>query len=70
PLPVLDTLASQDITVSVDVTGLAVGVYQLEPAVNPLVENITIEAMLPEQVEVVISVPSTPTPTAFPTRGQ
>jgi YbbR domain-containing protein len=69
PLPVLDALASQDITVSVDVTGLAVGVYQLEPRVNPPAEDITIQAMLPSQVEVVISVPGTPTPTAFPTRG-
>jgi YbbR domain-containing protein len=70
PLPVLDALASQDITVSVDVTGLGVGVYQLEPRVNPPAEDITIQAMLPSKVEVVISVPSTPTPTAFPPRGQ
>ena len=66
PVPVLDALASQDITVSVDVTGLTVGVYQLEPKVDPLVENVSIESILPGTVEVVIAVPSTPTPTAFP----
>jgi YbbR domain-containing protein len=66
PLPVLDVLTSQDVTVSVDVTGLGVGVYQLEPEADPLVENVSVESILPEPVEVVIAVPSTPTPTAFP----
>ena len=70
PLPVLDALTSQDVSVSVDVTGLSVGTYQLEVKGNPLLENITIESILPGTVEVVISVPSTPTPTAFPSRGQ
>ena len=66
PLPVLDTLTSQDITVSVDATGLDIGAYQLEPTVRVLVENVTVESILPGQVEVVIAVPNTPTPTAFP----
>jgi YbbR domain-containing protein len=66
PVPVLDVLASQDVTVSVDTTGLGVGVYQLEPKVNPLVENVLVESILPGTVEVVIAIPSTPTPTAFP----
>jgi YbbR domain-containing protein len=66
PVPVLDVLASQDVTVSVDATGLGVGVYQLEPKVNPLVENVLVESILPGTVEVVIAIPSTPTPTAFP----
>ena len=70
PLTVLDALTSQDVSVSVDVTGLGVGTYQLEAKGEPLIENITIESILPGAVEVVISVPSTPTPTAFPTRGQ
>lgn len=66
PLPVLDALASQDITVSVDVTDLEIGVYQLTPEVKVLVENVLVESILPGTVEVVIAVPSTPTPTAFP----
>jgi YbbR domain-containing protein len=66
PVPVLESLASQDVTVSVDATGLGVGVYQLEPKVNPLVENISVRSILPGTVEVVIAIPSTPTPTAFP----
>jgi YbbR domain-containing protein len=66
PVPVLETLASQDVTVSVDVTGLGVGVYQLEPKVDALVENISVQSILPSTVEVVVSIPGTPTPTAFP----
>ena len=66
PVPVLEALTAEDITVSVDATGLNVGVYQLEPKVNALVENISIQSILPGKVEVVIAVPSTPTPTAFP----
>ena len=66
PLPVLDTLTAQDITVFVDVSGLDIGVYQLRPDVKRSLENITVESILPEPVEVVIALPSTPTPTAFP----
>jgi YbbR domain-containing protein len=66
PLPVLDALTAQDITVSVDATGLNVGAYQLEPRVDPQVENISIESILPGTVEVVITVPVTPSPTPFP----
>jgi YbbR domain-containing protein len=66
PLPVLDALTSQDITVSVDVTDLEIGVYQLTPEVKVLVENVLVESILPGTVEVVIAIPDTPTPTAFP----
>jgi YbbR domain-containing protein len=67
PLPVLDALASQDITVSVNVTDLEIGVYQLTPEVKVLVESVLVESILPGTVEVVIAIPNTPTPTAFPT---
>ena len=66
PVPVLDVLTSKDITISVDCKGLAVGVYQLEPKVSPLVDNVLVESILPSTVEVVIALPTTPTPTAFP----
>jgi YbbR domain-containing protein len=66
PVPVLDVLASQDITVAVDVSGLEIGVYQLEPRVETLVENLSVESILPGTVEVVIAVPATPTITPFP----
>jgi YbbR domain-containing protein len=66
PLPVLDTLSSKDITVSVDVSGMEIGTYQLTPEVKVSVDNVLVESILPGTVEVVISVPNTPTPTAFP----
>ncbi len=67
PLPVLDALASQDITVSVNTTGLEIGTYQLTPEIKVLVENVLVESILPGTVEVVISPPLTPTITPFPT---
>jgi YbbR domain-containing protein len=66
PVPVLEAISSQDITVSVDVNGLDIGVYQLIPEVDTLVENVSVQSILPGTVEVVIALPSTPTPTAFP----
>jgi YbbR domain-containing protein len=66
PVPVLEAISAQDITVSVDVNGLEIGVYQLIPEVNTLVENVSVQSILPGTVEVVIALPSTPTPTAFP----
>ena len=66
PVPVLEALTAEDITVYVDATGLKVGAYQLEPKVDPLVEDISIKSILPGTVEVVVTVPVTPSPTPFP----
>jgi len=66
PLPVLDTLTSKDVTVSVDATGLGVGTYQLTPEVRVSVDNVLVESILPGTVEAVITVPSTPTPSLGP----
>jgi len=63
PLPVLDTLTPQDIIVSVDVTGLTLGTYQLTPKWEVLVGNVLVESILPSTIEVVISIPATPTAT-------
>ena len=61
PLPVLDALTPQDTIVTVDVTGLDVGTYQLPLIVEVLVDNVVVESILPGTVEVVISIPATPT---------
>jgi YbbR domain-containing protein len=66
PVPVLEAISSQDITVSVDVNELEIGVYQLTPQVDTLVENVSVQSILPGTVEVVIALPSTATPTVFP----
>ncbi len=62
PLPLLDALTPQNIIVTVDVTGLRPGTYQLTPSVEVLIENIVIESILPGTVEVILSVPGTTTP--------
>jgi len=62
PAPLLDSLLLQDIRVTVDVTGLAPGTYQLTPRVEILVADIVVESILPNTVEVVILPAVTPTP--------
>ncbi len=66
PLPVLEVLTPQDITVTVDVTGLDIGTHQLTPKLETEVENVFEESILPGTVEVILSIPLTPTPTATP----
>ena len=67
PLPVLDALSLQDITVTVDLTGLEAGTHQLTPIVDVLVGNVDVESILPGTIEVVLSMPGIPTITPFPT---
>ncbi|MBK7448322.1 MAG: hypothetical protein IPJ47_02400 [Anaerolineales bacterium] len=68
PLPLLDTLTRQSVRVTVDLTGLTEGIYQLSPSVEVLVANVVAESILPNTIE--ISLPpldvNTPTPTAKP----
>ena len=67
PLPLLDTLSSQEVRVVVDVTGLDEGTHQLTPTVDILVSDITVESILPGTVEVVLSKSPLKTPTAVVT---
>lgn len=67
PLPTLDALTPQDVIVTVDVTGIGLGTYQLTPIVDVLVDNVLVESILPGTIEVVLSPPVTPTITPFPT---
>ena len=66
PLPVLEVLASQNVKITVNVTGLGLGTYQLKPDVEVLIANVLVESILPGTVEVVLSIPNTPTPTLNP----
>ena len=67
PLPLLDTLSSQEVRVVVDVTGLDAGTHQLTPKVDILVSDIVVELILPGTVEVVLSTSPPKTPTPAPT---
>ncbi len=55
PLPVLNSLSRQDVHVTVDVTGLAEGSYQLTPSVQILASGVTVESLLPGTIEVILS---------------
>ncbi len=63
PLPVLEVLESENIEITVNVAGLGVGTYQLKPDVHALISNVLVESILPGTIEVVLSIPSTPTTT-------
>lgn len=67
PLPVLDTLTRQSVRVTVDLTGLGAGTYQLSPVVEVLVANIVAESILPNTVEVLLTLLESGTPTPTPT---
>lgn len=68
PLPILDTLTRQSVRVTVDLTGLGEGTYQLAPVVEVLVSNIAAESILPNTIEISLTPldASTPTPTPKP----
>lgn len=68
PVPVLETLATQDVVVTVNVSGYEAGTYQLTPEVGTSIGNVQVESILPGTVEVVLSITGTATPTPFPTR--
>ncbi|MCB0102084.1 MAG: hypothetical protein H6635_02570 [Anaerolineales bacterium] len=66
PLPVLDTLTRQSVRVTVDLTGLTAGTYQLTPIVEVLVSDVAVESILPNAIEITLTSISasstTPTP--------
>jgi YbbR domain-containing protein len=68
PVPVLDTLTRQDVRVTVDLTGLPPGTYQIAPKVEVLIDEVLIESILPTAIEVVITPAGTPTITTTPAK--
>lgn len=55
PLPLLDTLTRQDVRITVDLTGLTKGIHQLTPKIEVLISDVIVESILPNTIEVVIS---------------
>lgn len=66
PLPLLDTLTRQDVRVTVDLSGLAAGTYQITARVDVLIADVFVESILPNTMEVVITPASTPAVTPTP----
>jgi YbbR domain-containing protein len=67
PLPVLNALQPSDVHVRIDLTGLAIGTYQLTPIVIVVGEGVTVQSILPGTVEVTITKATATTPTPTPT---
>ena len=65
PLPVLDTLTSASFRAVVDLTGLEAGTYQLNPKMDLVPDQVSVQSFLPETVEVTITTAPTPTPTGL-----
>ncbi len=66
PLPALDNINPADLRVIVDVDELASGEYQLVPSVEILNDEISVESILPESIQVIISQTPFVTPTVIP----
>ena len=66
PLPVLDALEPDAITITVDLQGLGPGSHQVTPAVLGLPEGVILQSILPDTVEVVISMSPLATNTPVP----
>lgn len=62
PVPTLDNLTLRDVRVLVDLTNLEQGVHTVEPSVEILPQDLTLEDISPTSVEVTISQGPTPTP--------
>jgi hypothetical protein len=75
---VLNSLLPSDVIVRIDLTGLAIGTYQLTPVVIVAGQGVVVQSILPGTVEVIITrdtgatatptLTPTPTPTATPTQ--
>jgi len=62
PVPTLDNLTLRDIRVVVDLTNLEEGVHTVEPSVEILPQDLTLEDISPSSLEVTITQGPTPTP--------
>jgi YbbR domain-containing protein len=66
PLPLLDTLTRQDVRVTVDLSGLEAGTHQVIAKVEVLIADVVVESILPNTIEVVITLGALPTATPMP----
>lgn len=62
PLPILNGLAPKDVLVIMDLSGEEAGTYQKQPTVTISIPSLTVDSILPDTLEVVISPSGTPTP--------
>lgn len=66
PLSLLDTLTRQDVRATVDLTGLTAGTYQVTPKVEILIADVIVESILPNTIEVIITLIGAPAASPTP----
>jgi YbbR domain-containing protein len=67
PLPLLDGLKKENVTVVVDLSTLGRGTFQLQPKVETTIPEIRVESILPGTVEITITSKTSTTPGVIPT---
>ena len=67
PLPLLDTLSSENFRAVVDLSDLSEGTYYLSPVIDLVPDQVEVQSMLPQTVEITILPRPTPTPTSAAT---
>lgn len=67
PLPLINSLTSGGIRVSVDLTGMEPGTYQVVPKVDLLPSQLKVASINPQNLEVTVTVATTPTHRINPT---
>jgi YbbR domain-containing protein len=70
PIRVLEELTPASFRAVIDVTNLEPGTYQISPVIDLIPDLVQIDSILPETVEVVISLAPTPTPATTETISQ
>lgn len=70
PIRVLEELTPASFRAVIDVTNLEPGTYQVSPVIDLIPDRVQIDSILPETVEVVISLAPTPTPATTETISQ
>jgi len=66
PLPLLDTITRQDVRVTVVLSGLELGTHQIAPTVEILISDVVVKSILPNTIEVVITITGAPSATPKP----
>ncbi len=67
PQPILEDLAPEDILIIANLANLETGSYQIEPQVEVLPDRVSINAITPELIEVIITVVDSSQPNSTPT---
>ena len=62
PIPILDTLSPVSFRMVIDLTNMNPGIYQITPILDLIPNQVQIESIIPERVEVVITIAPTATP--------